>query len=186
MKKYFLLVVSAVALAFTSCSNSEEIEIKYQANITVAVDKLMEPFQERKAGDFDIKEDMSIRIQSYVYDANGILVQSCISSVNDYSKTVAYSAVLENVIYKVVSIADFITGKTNNPTNSWWNVTGENNIITYQFTLLSGSDYINIAPISFMKKKAFNNFTQIKHLPVCIVQFYLIYIFDPQLKIALI
>lgn len=130
MKKFFLLVVSAVALAFTSCSEREEIEIKYQANITVAVDKLMEPFQELFAGHFDIKEGMSIRIQSYVYDANGILVQSCISSVNDYSKTVTYSAVLENGIYKVVSIADFIIGNTNNPTFNWWNVTGENNINT--------------------------------------------------------
>ena len=134
MKKYFLLVVSAVALAFTSCSDSEEIDIKYQANITVAVDKLMEPFQERSAGDFDIQEGMSIRIQSYVYDANGILVQSCVSSVNDYSKTVSYSAVLENGIYKVVSIADFIAGNANNPTNSWWNVTGINNINTLKVT----------------------------------------------------
>lgn len=132
MKNYILLVVSAVALAFTSCSDSEEIDIKYQANITVAVDKLMEPFQERKAGDFDIKEGMSIRIQSYVYDANGILVQSCVSSVNDYSKTVSYSAVLENGTYKIVSIADFIAGNANNPTHSWWNVTGENNIYTLE------------------------------------------------------
>lgn len=132
MKKYILLVVSAVALAFTSCSDSEEIEIKYQANITVAVDKLMEPFQERSAGDFDIQEGMSIRIQSYVYDANGILVQSCVSSVNDYSKTVSYSAVLENGTYKIVSIADFIAGNANNPTNSLWNVIGENNINTLE------------------------------------------------------
>ena len=130
MKKYILLVVSAVALAFTSCSDSEEIEIKYQANITVAVDKLMEPFQERSAGDFDIQEGMSIRTQSYVYDANGILVQSCVSSVNDYSKTVSYSAVLENGIYKVVSIADFIAGNANNPSTKFWNVTGINNINT--------------------------------------------------------
>lgn len=130
MKKFFLLVVSAVALAFTSCSEREEIEIKYQANITVAVDKLMEPFQERTAGDFDIPEGMSIRIQSYVYDANGNLVQSCVSSVNDYSKTVSYSAVLENGTYKIVSIADFIVGNVNKPTYSWWNVTGENNINT--------------------------------------------------------
>lgn len=132
MKKYILLVVSAVALAFTSCSDSEEIEIKYQANITVAVDKLMEPFQEMTPGDFDIQEGMSIRIQSYVYDANGILVQSCVSSVNDYSKTVSYSAVLENGTYKIVSIADFIEGNANNPTDSWWNVTGENNINTLE------------------------------------------------------
>lgn len=130
MKKYILLVVSAVALAFTSCSDSEEIEIKYQANITVAVDKLMEPFQERSAGDFDIQEGMSIRIQSYVYDANGILVQSCVSCVNDYSKTVTYSAVLDNGTYKVVSIADFILGNVNFPTFTWWNVTGVNDINT--------------------------------------------------------
>lgn len=134
MKKYILLVVSAVALAFTSCSDSEEIDIKYQTNITVAVDQLMEPFQERKAGDFDIQEGHSIRIQSYVYDANGILVQSCVSSVNDYSKTVSYSAALENGIYKIVSIADFIVGSANNPTNSWWNVTGVNDINTLEIS----------------------------------------------------
>ncbi len=123
-------MVSAIALAFTSCTDKEEIDIKYQVNITVAVDKLMEPFQERRLGDFDILEGMSIRIQSYVYDANGILVQSCVSSVDDYSKTVSYSAVLENGIYKVVSIADFIEGSVNNITDNWWNVTGESNINT--------------------------------------------------------
>lgn len=141
MKKYILLVVSTIALAFTSCSDSEEIEIKYQANITVAVDKLMEPFQERNAGDFDIdiKEGMSLRIQSFVYDANGILVQSCISSVDDYSKTVSYSAVLENGSYKVVSIADFIIGNTNNPSTAFWNITDVNNINTLKVT--SGEYY---------------------------------------------
>ena len=36
MNKYILLVVSAVALAFTSCSDSEEIEIKYQVNFTIS------------------------------------------------------------------------------------------------------------------------------------------------------
>ena len=139
MKKYILLVVSAITLAFTSCSDSEEIEINHQANITVSVDKLMEPFQELLAGDFDIQEGMSLRIQSYVYDANGILVQSCISSVNDYAKTVTYSAVLENGIYKVVSIADFIAGNAKNPTNSWWNVSGINNINTLKVT--AGDQY---------------------------------------------
>ncbi len=130
MKKYIFLLVSALAFTFTSCTDSEEIDIKYQTNITIAVDKLMEPFQERSAGDFDIPEEMSIRVQSFVYDANGILVQSCVSSVNDYSKTVSYSAVLENGIYKVVSIADFVVGNVNNPINNWWNISGENNINT--------------------------------------------------------
>ena len=35
MKNYILLVVSAVALAFTSCSDSEEIDIKYQVSIAM-------------------------------------------------------------------------------------------------------------------------------------------------------
>ena len=134
MKKYILLAVSAIALAFTSCTDKEEIDIKYQTNINVAVDKLMEPFQERRAGDFDIIEGFSIRIQSYVYDANGTLVQSCISSLKDYEETVSYSAILDNGTYKVVSIADFIYGDVDNLKDCWWYVTGENNINTLKIS----------------------------------------------------
>ena len=43
-------------------------------------------------------------------------------------------AVLENGIYKVVSIADFIAGNANNPSTKFWNVTGINNINTLKVT----------------------------------------------------
>ena len=39
---------------------------------------------------------------------------------------------------------------------------GENNMVTYQFVIiLANYDRISLAPISFIKKKCFNNFTQI-------------------------
>ena len=38
---------------------------------------------------------------------------------------------------------------------------GENNVVTYQFTIIFGTNIVSLAPISFIKKKSFSNFTQI-------------------------
>ncbi len=123
-------MMSAIMFAFTSCTDKEEIDIKHQANITISVNELMKPFQERADGDFEILEGKSIRIRSYVYNSEGVQVQSCVSSVDDYSDIVTYSSILDNGNYKVVSVADFITGTHLNPTEEWWYISGEDNINT--------------------------------------------------------
>lgn len=138
MKNNRLLILCSVVLTFVSCSSDETIDIKYQTDITVTVNQLMSSYKERSSGDFDIADDMNIRIQSYVYDSNGILVDSCISSVNDYSKTISYSVVLENGVYKVVSVADFIVGGIDSPTTKFWETKGINNINTLK---ISASEY---------------------------------------------
>lgn len=134
MKKYILLVVSAVALAFTSCSDKEEIDINYQTKVSISVNELMTPFKEVELHDFDIREDVVLRIQSYVYNEEGVLVKSCVSSVDDYSDIVSYTSLLSPGDYKVVSIADFISGNLSKPDVNYWEITGIDNINTLKIS----------------------------------------------------
>ena len=57
MKKYILLVVSAVALAFTSCSDKEEIAINYQVNFTISPETVISDFQEYNSGNFQLDDN---------------------------------------------------------------------------------------------------------------------------------
>lgn len=128
MKKLIYFIVTLFMVAFTSCSDQEEIEFKYQTTITLSVEKLMTDFQERTSGDFDIVDGLCIRLQSYIYDDNGKLVQSKISSVSDYAEKYTYSCALNEGKYIIITTADFIAGSTSNPTTEYWQVKNETNL----------------------------------------------------------
>lgn len=117
MKKYFLLVVSAVALAFTSCSDSEEIDIKYQVNVTVDPSTVKSAFHGYSVNDetygLNMDETSKLLITSLIYDNSGNLVEKKESLVNDYSSSAKYSLKMkEGEEYTVVAIT-FSVDRTN-------------------------------------------------------------------------
>lgn len=109
MKKFFLLVVSAVALAFTSCSDREEIEIKYQVNVTVDPSTVISEFHGYSVNGetygLNMDETSKLLITSLIYDNSGNLVEKKESLVNDYSSSAKYSLNMkEGEEYTVVAI----------------------------------------------------------------------------------
>lgn len=139
MKKYILLVVSAVALAFTSCSDKEEIEIFYQNEIEIKVDQLMSSFRESYDDDFEINEYHSIRVQSYIYNEAGELVASTKNYVQNYSASTKFSHKLQDGKYTIMTFADFVEGESspksdNDVTFSSWNIKGTNNLNDLEIT----------------------------------------------------
>ena len=103
MKKYFLLVVSAVALAFTSCSDSEEIDIKYQVNVTVDPSTVKSAFHGYSVNDetygLNMDETSKLLITSLIYDNSGNLVSE------DISVSICYKLIEEAI--------EFIRAKEN-------------------------------------------------------------------------
>lgn len=117
MKKYFLLVVSAVALAFTSCSNSEEIEIKYQVNVTVDPSTVKSAFHGYSVNEetygLNMYETSELLITSLIYDNSGNLIEKKESLVKDYNSSAKYSLNMrEGEEYTVVAIT-YSVDKTN-------------------------------------------------------------------------
>ena len=139
MKKYFLLVVSAVALAFTSCSDSEEIEIKYQVDLVVNPPSVLEPFHGFRIGGQNYGLDMydksdgkaSLRISTYIYDNNGNIVRDYQNLVNDYnSKVTIPISVGDNEEYTIVSISSSILGTLQSPTAQSFTISGSDKLST--------------------------------------------------------
>lgn len=117
MKKYILLVVSAVALAFTSCSDKEEIDIKYQVNVTVDPSTVKSAFHGYSVNGetygLDMDETSELLITSLIYDNSGNLVEKKESLVKDYSSSAKYSLNMrDGEEYTVVAIT-YSVDKTN-------------------------------------------------------------------------
>ena len=116
MKKYILLVVSAIAFAFTSCSDKDEIEIKYQVDITIDPSTVTSSFHgyllNGETYGLDMAEDTKLRITSLIYDANGNLVDKKESLVKDYSSNAKYSLTMEEKEkYTIIAITSAVTNE---------------------------------------------------------------------------
>lgn len=130
MRKSIILLVSVFVFVVTSCTNNEELEVKYQTEIRVSFSEFMSSFVEFFSDDFEILEGKSIRLRSYIYNEEGHLVTSYISSVDNYISTISFSPVLKEGDYRIVSISDFINGAHYSVVNEYWFVSGEENINT--------------------------------------------------------
>lgn len=135
MKKYILLVVSAVALAFTSCSDKEEIEINYQTNFIVSAKNVIKPFIEEKEGDFSISDnedvELKLRITSLIYKEDGTIHSKNEGFVNDYDESFKYSQILPNGNYKIITFSSVVT---KDGSVSTWNYYNEEQLSTLNLT----------------------------------------------------
>lgn len=109
MRKYILLAVCAVALTFTSCSNSEEIDIKYQVNVTVDPSTVTGAFHGYLNGGetygLNMDENSKLLITSLIYDSSDNLVEKKTVFVDDYNNSTKYSlSMKEGEEYTVVAI----------------------------------------------------------------------------------
>ena len=131
MKKYILLVVSAVALAFSSCSDSEEVDIKYQVSFQISANDVMKYFIEENPGDFDLEETESLRIIMFLYNNEGSLVDKFEKTIRGYNETVIFKTqLLPPGEYSSVCISNIISTKKlySNDTYEYWSYSGENTI----------------------------------------------------------
>lgn len=117
MKKYILLVVSVVALAFSSCSDSEEVDIKYQVNVTVDPSTVTSAFNgyyvNGETYGLNMDETSQLLITSLIYDNSGNLVEKKESLVKDYNSSAMYSLNMkEGEEYTIVAIT-YSVDKTN-------------------------------------------------------------------------
>lgn len=110
MKKNILLVIIALALVFSSCSDREEIDIKYQVNVTVDPSTVLSAFEVIYIGGdpcgLDMDDNCELLITSLIYDNSGNLVEKIESQVKDYNNSAQFSiSMKEGEEYTVVAIA---------------------------------------------------------------------------------
>ena len=115
MKNYFLLVVSVIAFAFTSCTDREEIDIQYQVNLVIDPSGVINGFNGFIYSDengnqvlkgLDMYEGSKLGLFSFVYDENGKIVTAKKGSFENYTKKAKFSLNLrENEKYTIVTLS---------------------------------------------------------------------------------
>lgn len=101
MKKYVLLVVSAVTLAFASCSSNNEVEINYQVNITINPSTVKSAFKgyfvNNQVHGIDMYKDAELLISAFIYDKDGMFVEKKEFYVDDYTSRADFSITVPEI-----------------------------------------------------------------------------------------
>lgn len=129
MKKYILLVVSAVALAFTSCSNKDEIEIQFQTDITIKTNDVISNLKDYNDNNyFHLVEGEKLRVSTFIYGEDGAIKGKQEYLLNDYNEDLNISLKLPNGKYNLITISS-VSYDNNN--RNFWEYSGIDNINTF-------------------------------------------------------
>lgn len=106
------------AFALNSCSDQEEIEIKYQTDITVDPSSVISAFHgyynNGKTYGLNMDETSQLLITSLIYDESGSLVEKKEKLVNDYSSSLVFPLLMKDgEQYTVVAISYSIDKENN-------------------------------------------------------------------------
>lgn len=137
------------AVAFTSCSDQDEIDIKYQTNIKIVPSNVISSFSGYSIGGktygLDMYEDENgkaeLRITALLYDESGELVQKSESLLNDYSSDYSVSYTLdEEKEYTLIAISSSIQ-KVGSKIDEAYEIYNENELSKLQIKQSYKSSY---------------------------------------------
>ena len=127
MKK-ILLGVLVLMTTLVSCTDREDIEIIYEAEIGITAAHIFDDYEQFKVGDFDMSVyGWKLNLQVLIYDVNGNLVDKSEKLCDNISETLNYTPSLAPGEYTVLSIADFRDG-LGGAGYRYWKIENESNI----------------------------------------------------------
>lgn len=133
MKKYIILSFSLLLGAFTSCTDSEEIEIitSHDVNFTIKTKKTYETFDldAKIQENFLRSKKYSIGVESFIYDAEGNLVDSHTTADFAYNDQ-QFTTQLKEGTYTILSV-ETLSDPSKNNAPVFWDYTGTNSLKTF-------------------------------------------------------
>lgn len=106
MKKIILFSVLSIMALLYSCNKDIEIESGYQVNVTIDPSEVIGAFVPCHDDDFDMLDGDILRINLFVYDEEGKLVEELHGKCRDYSQKIDFSFKLPFGDYTFVATSD--------------------------------------------------------------------------------
>lgn len=135
MKKITYALFAIVCGIFTSCMDSEEIEIQKDVTVTIQPSGVVSSFAGYNAGDLDMysdkKEGMSkLRISAFIYDEEGKLIVEKSTLLKDYSAdyTFTLNALDLKKKYQILVVSNAILGSLENPSYQSYSLSNTSDI----------------------------------------------------------
>ena len=133
MKKYLILSISLLLGVFASCTDSEEIEIitSHDVNFTIKTKKMYETFDlDAKIQDNFLRgKKYSIGVKSFIYDSEGVLVDSFTTADFAYNDQ-HFSTQLKEGSYTILSV-ETLSDPSNNNKPVFWEYKETNSLKTF-------------------------------------------------------
>lgn len=153
MKKYIVVLLGLMTY-FTSCTDKDDVDIKYQVDFTVSPEKVMSGFEEYKEGDFTLDTDNKVRIRALVYDMSGNLMSKTEELVDDYAKNLTFSTVLPIGEYNVITSTDVVEGSSaSNISSAFWSFSAEENLSKLTISRENLMDYMGNGTLGLSQTK---------------------------------
>lgn len=109
MKKIILCFVLSIMTLLYSCNKDIEVDKGYQVNVTVDPSGVINAFIPEEDDDFDMFDGDVLRINLFVYDQFGEIVEEFHGKCRDYYDDVEFSVKLPNGDYTIVATSDVYT-----------------------------------------------------------------------------
>ena len=139
MKKYMIMSMAVLALLFASCKN-EDISISREVSFNVNPYTVIRDFAKHELNSGDLMNPYPgdrVRVNLFIYDASGHLVESDTEDFRDYSQTMSTTKELPDGNYTIVAITSCIESDY----NEYWIIKGVENISNLQISWNEDNDY---------------------------------------------
>jgi len=133
MKKHIYLLMAAAVVLLASCKN-EDISISREVNFNVNPYTVVKDFAqyEYSSGDFSTvwwyNLGDRLRVQLFVYDSKGDLVDSGLSYLDNYNQTMRTTCNLKEGSYTVIAITDEVGLNGSQVTDEYWYINGKDRL----------------------------------------------------------
>lgn len=130
MKKILLSFI-VLMTAFVSCTKQKDIEIAYQADMTITARHIFDGYTTVLGDEFEMKGtnngDWDLNLHAFIYDENGMLVKKEEEQYPNLTSALSFDLDLLPGKYSLVAIAEF-TGTFDGYDYKFWNISNEENL----------------------------------------------------------
>lgn len=119
MKKY-LFAILAIICTLSSCTNEDQIDIKYETTFKLMPSSVISGFKEYHTGDFAIEEGYKLRTSLFIYDKSGNLVDKQISFLDSYTDAMTVTTSLPLGEYISVATSDVVKYSNSTVSFEYW------------------------------------------------------------------
>lgn len=170
MKKVTYALIALMCGIFTSCMDSEEIEILKDVTITIQPSSVLSSFAGFKQGDLDMYSDKNgvskLRICALIYDEEGKLVVEKSTLLNDYSAdyTLTLNALDLKKKYQILVVSNAIQGTLESPSYQSYSLSNKSDINKLTVTQEFSNSYASNWSVLGLGKQEINPNTNTNYL----------------------
>lgn len=136
--------IFSLLVSLSSCTDKDDVEITYNANLTVSAENIFKPFHPEKPEEFEEMDFCDVNIMSLVYDENGSLIFEKEATYHSLDSKLSFDLALPSGTYTLVSVVKF-----EGPDFHAWDISGKERISTFEISEVDAPEGTQFETLGF-------------------------------------